>query len=309
MSLTQAVLSLARAKTQRDRIRILSAVAYDKRFNQDQQAELQSLLTEARKAPDDRVQALRPVLNPADVCKLVMPLAVGPKPILPESIDSTVTEWIEGWRSEARLRDQGHCPPGPLLIAGPTGVGKTMLAAFIAGELKDVRRAVVVDAHRLVESHMGETGRHIAEAFEAINLNSGLGVFEELDALAEVRKSGNDSATMENTRVSIALMRSIEASTSAIIATCNRPDALDGALLSRFEYRIDFPDTTKDLRGQVLRQSLGIDVELPDSLLRIDLRQAVGMCKRIKRIMILRGLSVGDAAAIVLGDSTAQKAA
>jgi hypothetical protein len=227
MSLTTTILALARCRTRDDRIRCLQGAVHDKQFNIDQQSELRQLLDEARKAPGEWERALRPVLNPADVCDNLVALKDGAKPVLSTENEAVIEEWLAGWVGECLLKEEQMTPPGPLLLSGPTGSGKSMLAAYLSFRLKGIRSGVIIEAHKMVDSHLGVTVQNLSKAFDAANTNSGLIVIEELDALAEARTGGGASAERENNRTTIGIMRMIELSPAAIIATTNRPDALD----------------------------------------------------------------------------------
>lgn len=293
MSLTTQLLSLARCRTQADRIRVLQCAASDKRFNIDQQTELRTLLDEARRAPDPRVRALRPILNPGDICKHLIPLRSGPKPVLTAKQGATVDEWVDGWMEAERLHDKGVPPPGPFLLCGPTGSGKSVLTNYLAERLTGIRSGVVIEAHKMVESHMGQTSANLDKAFEAANLNSGLIVIEEMDALAESRVDTGSGADRENNRITVSLMRLIEASPAAIVATTNRPNSLDAALLRRFEYRLDLPLADEAMRRMVVARHF--DGKAPDALVALPLTQSIPLVARIKRLVVMRSLSLDQA--------------
>lgn len=298
MSLTTHLLSLARARTQPDRIRVLQNAAYDKRFNADQQAELRLLLEEARRAPDPRVHALRPIPNPADICSSLVPLADGPRPALTPTQEATIEEWIEGWSESARLQEQQVPPPGPLLLCGPTGCGKTMLSRYVGGRLNAVRRGVIIEAHKMIGSLLGQSAGALDKAFQAANLNSGLIVLEEIDALAECRTDTGSGADRENNRITVSLMRLIETASAAIIATTNRAEILDPALLRRFEYRVDMVMPDEALRRSVLASHF--KGTAPEALVALPLTASIPLIVRIKRLVVLRGMSVAKATEAVL---------
>lgn len=298
MSLTTHLLSLARARTQQDRIRVLQNAASDKRFNIDQQTELRQLLDEARRAPDPRIRALRPILNPADICKTLTPLATGPKPVLTPGQEATIEEWIEGWSAASRLQDAQVPLPGPLLLCGPTGCGKTMLSRYVGDRLSAVLRGVIIEAHKMIESHLGQSSANLDKAFEAANLNSGLIVIEEIDALAESRIDTGSGADRENNRITVSLMRLIETSSAAIIATSNRADILDAALLRRFEYRVDMTMPDEALRRSVLASHF--NGTPPEALVALPLTASIPLVARIKRLVVLRSISVPEAVRTVL---------
>ena len=298
MSLTAQFIALSRARTQQDRIRALRNASYDKRFNVDQQSELKTLLEEAGRAPDPRFTALRPILNPAEICNSLVPLKGGPKPVLTPKQESVVAEWIEGWRESVRLQEAKITAPGPLLLCGPTGGGKTMLAGYVAAQLAEIRRAVVIEAHKMISSHLGQSSVNLDAAFQAANLNSGLVVIEEIDALAETRIDTGSGADRENNRITVSLMRLIEGASAAVIATTNRADILDAALLRRFEYRVDLAMPDEALRREVL--GAHFQGKAPEALVGLPLTVSIPLVARIKRLVVLRGVPVDQAVSTVL---------
>ena len=167
------------------------------------------------------------------------------------------------------------------LAAGPTGSGKTMLTHAIAGELKG-RPAVCLDAHRVLDSHMGETGNRLAKAFAACAKSGSVLVLEELDGFAEARsRSDGSGSTRENNRITIALMRLIESATFPIVATSNRPEIFDPALLRRFEFRVTVPPLLAAERRVVLHKMLGYE-PAPD-LIELPIHESVLRVNRLKR--------------------------
>ena len=295
MSLSTYVLSLARARTQRDRLRVLQQVACDKRFNSDLQAEVRVLIDETQRAPDPRGGSLRPVLNPSEVCSLLVPLRAGEKPVMAPAHEAIFEEWLAGWVEEVRLREANVLPPGPLLLCGPTGCGKTMITGYLASRLQSLRSAVVMEAHKIVNSFLGESSSNLSKAFDAAERNSGMLVIEEIDALAESRTNSGSGADRENNRISVGMMRMIEGSSAPIIATTNRAEVLDTALLRRFEYKIQFPLPDESMRRSVLLQRFGPDV--PQALVDMPLTESIPYVSRIRRLMALRNLSAVDALA------------
>lgn len=280
-------------------MRVLSGATCDKRFNPDQQMELRALLEEARRAPDPRAGALRPILNPADVCNLLQPISVGPDPVLTPEVHATIEEWIDGWLREAELLERSLRPPGPLLLYGETGGGKSIISQFIARRLSGVRRGVVIEVFRVIDSHMGQSGKNLEAAFEAVKANAGLVVVEEIDGIAETRKSGTDSADRENNRNTIGLMRLIEACPAAVIATTNRIDSLDNALLRRFEYKLKIPLASEEMRRSILGRLLGAK-EVPERLVSLPLSESVPLTQRVVRVAALKKLSLDDATVLLL---------
>lgn len=303
MSLILAVMKLARARTLRERIEGLRAVAFNRKIDPAYAAELQGLLNEAQSSLSSGIassHALQPLANPTDSCKDLVPLALGEKPILTAQHEALVDEWLDGWLNEGRLRDAGIRRPGPLLLHGATGSGKTMLTRYLAARLAERRRPVVVEAHRVVGSLLGETGSRLDKAFSAGANHSGFVVIEEIDGLAERRPAqGSDNASgTEHARITIALMRLLEASDFPVVATTNRSSALDPALLRRFDFALQFDLPSEEMRRSIL--SARLNAVPPDALVALPLAESLPKIDRIRRKQLLADLSLNEATARVL---------
>jgi len=177
-------------------------------------------------------------------------------------------------------------PPKGILLYGPPGCGKTMMASAIANNLaKRIREKtgrddvkgyfINVKGPELLNKYVGETERKIREVFQKARDKSKEGVpvvifFDEMDSLFRSRGMGI-SSDMESTVVPtfLAEIDGIEGLRDVIvIGASNRQDLLDPAVLrpGRLDIKIKVarPETEEDARdifSKYLRPDLPIAPE------------------------------------------------
>lgn len=134
------------------------------------------------------------------------------------------------------------------LFYGRPGTGKTETAKIIASITKcDLW---VVDFPALVDYRLGETSKNITDMFSQIskakNQRGVLFLFDELDSIALDRVNENDLREMG--RATSAFLKGMDSLPldACIIATTNLHDAMDKALLRRFDAEINFDGYTKE---------------------------------------------------------------
>lgn len=273
-----AVLELAEAMTVTQRRSALDKLVTGRgmRVSADAKRRLHLLRQEVR------ADQLRPLNTNAP--KGLVPLEAGPEPVLHAHIRNITDEWVDMWLAADQLREAGAAPPGPLLLHGPTGSGKTTLAAHIAGRLGETYSPYLLDAHRIVDSHMGSTGANLSEVFGWVSRNPVMLVIEEVDAISTIRSYEDSAATAEGNRITVALMRLIESASSPIILTTNRASALDAALLRRFEYQCEIATPSEESQRQILSRILQAPLtsQLPETL-----EEGVSIARRARRLAII----------------------
>lgn len=130
-------------------------------------------------------------------------------------------------------------PRNRLLFWGPPGCGKSSAGAAIANQLG--RTAYGVSLPNVISKYIGETGQNLGKLFEHITPSTVM-VLDEIDALGASRGSVEHSAGKEfNSTVNTLLTLLDRNRSGVIIATTNRPDIVDPALLRRFDEQYEFP--------------------------------------------------------------------
>jgi AAA+ superfamily predicted ATPase len=154
------------------------------------------------------------------------------------------------------LRQHGKVPSSKLLLAGPTGSGKTMTAAALAGELHLPLFSVRLDA--LITRYMGDTAAKLRLIFDHIASTRGVYLFDEFDAIGGHRGADNDVGEMRRVLNSfLQFMEEGNSTDSLIIAATNHPELLDRALGRRFDEVIAYGMPDAKAARAVIERHLG----------------------------------------------------
>jgi transitional endoplasmic reticulum ATPase len=151
----------------------------------------------------------------------------------------------------------GYRMPRGILLHGPSGTGKTLLAKAVATESE--ANFISVKGPELLSKWVGESERGIREIFRRARQSSPCIIFfDEVDSIAPIRGMG-ESATTE--KVVSQLLTELDGITSlqgvVVIAATNRADMIDRALLrpGRFDKIVLVPIPDKAGRIKILEIS------------------------------------------------------
>ena len=160
---------------------------------------------------------------------------------------TTVREAIELPLLEPELFEKvGIIPPKGILLVGPPGCGKTLLAKAVANQTEATFIRMV--GSELAQKYIGEGGRMVRELFSLAKEKSPSIIFlDEIDAIGAKRLDGSTSGDREVQRTLMQLLAELDGFDALenvkIIAATNRPDILDDALLrpGRFDRIVTIP--------------------------------------------------------------------
>jgi len=142
------------------------------------------------------------------------------------------------------FKKMGIEPPKGVLLTGPPGTGKTMLAKAVANSTSATFLGMV--GSELAQKYIGEGGRLVRELFDLARQRAPAIIFiDEIDAIGSKRLDSSTSGDREVQRTLMQLLAEMDGFNSLenvkIIAATNRPELLDRALLrpGRFDRVID----------------------------------------------------------------------
>jgi len=142
-----------------------------------------------------------------------------------------------------------------VLMYGPPGTGKTLLAKAVANESDS--NFISIKGPELLNKYVGESEKGVREVFKKARENAPTVVFfDEIDSIATERGSNTgDSGVSE--RVVSQLLTELDGLESledvVVVATTNRPDLIDSALLrpGRLDRHVHVPVPDEDARRKI----------------------------------------------------------
>ena len=170
------------------------------------------------------------------------------------------------------FRELGIEPPKGVLLYGPPGCGKTLLAKAVAGESEATFIRLV--ASELAQKFVGEGARMVRELFALARRKApSIVLIDEIDAIAAKRLDIGTSGEREIHRTLTQLLAELDGfdplDNVKIIATTNRIDVLDPAILrpGRFDRIIEIPLPDANGRFEIFKihtkkMKLSDDVDL-----------------------------------------------
>ncbi len=170
-----------------------------------------------------------------------------------DEAEENLQEIVDYLHNPEKYREIGASMPKGVLLVGPPGTGKTMLAKAVAGEA-DVP-FFSMSGSEFVEMFVGMGASKVRDLFRQAKEKAPCIVFiDEIDAIGQKRNSGNLGGNDEREQTLNQLLTEMDGfegnSGVIILAATNRPESLDPALTrpGRFDRRV--PVELPDLQGR-----------------------------------------------------------
>ncbi len=181
-------------------------------------------------------------------------------------------EVVEFLKTPKKFEDVGAKIPKGVLLVGPPGTGKTMLAQAVAGEA-DVP-FFSISGSEFVEMFVGVGASRVRDLFAKAKKNAPCIIFvDEIDAVGRKRGSGmgggHDEREQTLNQILVEMDGFEKGENVIVLAATNRADVLDPALLrpGRFDRRVyiglpDRKDREAILRVHFAKKPIGKDVDI-----------------------------------------------
>jgi proteasome regulatory subunit len=201
-----------------------------------------------------------------------------------EQIDE-VRETIEMPLTDPGMFDDvGIDPPSGVLLHGPPGTGKTMLAKAVANQTDAT--FIKMAGSELVHKFIGEGAKLVRDLFELARQHEPAVIFiDEIDAIASKRTDSKTSGDAEVQRTMMQLLSEMDGFDDrgqiSIIAATNRFDMLDRAILrpGRFDRLIEVPNPNEEGREMIFNihtRSMNVDDDVDFGQLASETEDASG---------------------------------
>lgn len=149
----------------------------------------------------------------------------------------TVSEFLEDASNIALLTAKGISSRLGMLMFGPPGTGKSLLAGHIAAKLQRPFYTARLDS--LISSRLGETSKNIRGIFDFIPTKQAVLFLDEVDAVAKLRDDRHELGELK--RVVNTVLQGLDSLSDDVIvlSATNHPHLLDPAIWRRFPYKVE----------------------------------------------------------------------
>lgn len=170
-------------------------------------------------------------------------------------IQDQIDEFLNFIDKSNLLENAGVGIAPSMLIYGPPGCGKTILANHIAAKLN--LPLITARCDTLISSYLGSTSKNLRSLFDHVASRPCVFFLDEFDALAKARDDQHELGELK--RVVVSLLQNIDAlpTSTILLAATNHHELLDSAVWRRFAYRIQIPLPDSTLRELLIKQFLG----------------------------------------------------
>jgi transitional endoplasmic reticulum ATPase len=202
----------------------------------------------------------------------------------------------------------GIRPPKGILLSGPPGCGKTLLAKAVASETKV--NFISVKGPELLSKYVGESERGVREVFrKARQAAPCIVFFDEIDALVPSRGAGSSDSHVAERVLSqfLAELDGVEELKGVLVlGATNRSDLLDPAILrpGRFDEVVEIPLPDESGRREIFAihlhdKPLDVGISVKDLASQTDGFSGAdisSVCTRAARFAVRRAVQAGEKA-------------
>ena len=175
-----------------------------------------------------------------------------------DEAEESLAEIVDYLHDPSKYKEIGATMPKGVLLVGPPGTGKTMLAKAVAGEANVPFFSI--SGSEFVEMFVGMGASKVRDLFKQAKEKAPCIIFiDEIDAIGQKRNAGAMGGNDEREQTLNQLLTEIDGfegnSGVMILAATNRPESLDPALTrpGRFDRRVPVELPDLDGREKILR--------------------------------------------------------